>query len=138
IAPLFPDLDSSLDARYDDFLTQLGPAGDPNLFDDQGVTGLHAIERILYADTTPAHVVDGEKALSGYVAAAPPANAQEADAFKNKLCAKLIADAELLESQWSPQKIDIGGAFQGLVSLMNEQREKVTKARKIEAGYTSS
>ena len=31
-----------------------------------------------------------------------------------------------------PAQIDIGGAFQGLVSLMNEQREKVNKASTLE------
>jgi iron uptake system component EfeO len=132
IAPLFPELDGSLDARYDDFLTQLNGKGDANAFDDQGVTGLHAIERILYVDTTPARVVDFEKTIPGYAPAAFPATAEEASDFKDKLCAKLIADAELLESQWTPQKIDIGGAFQGLIALMNEQREKVSKASTFE------
>src|SRR3954451_7918483 len=38
IAPLFPEVDYAVDPRYDDFLSQLGAAGDPDLFDDQGVT----------------------------------------------------------------------------------------------------
>src|SRR5262249_39238012 len=55
LAPLFPDLDASIDARYDDFMAQLGSqGGDADLFDGQGVTGMHAIERIVYADATPA------------------------------------------------------------------------------------
>jgi len=40
----------------------------------------------------------------------------------------LLTDARTLESQWSPAKVDLAGAFGGLVSLMNEQREKVNKA----------
>src|ERR1700704_3012880 len=37
-APIFGDLDVSMDARYDDFLFDLVPDGDDNLFDDKGVT----------------------------------------------------------------------------------------------------
>ena len=33
-----------------------------------------------------------------------------------------------LQDQWKPAKLDIGAAFQGLISLMNEQHEKVNKA----------
>src|SRR5262249_50106938 len=56
-APIFPDLDASLDARYDDFLSMLGDKGDPDPFDDHGVIGMHAIERILWADSIPTAVV---------------------------------------------------------------------------------
>src|SRR5262249_29257539 len=121
---LFPDIDNSLDARYDDFMTQLiGTGGDSNLFDDKGGTGLHAVERILYSSTTPQRVVDFEKTLPGYVAARFPNSAAEASDFKTKLCAKVVADAGELRAQWTPAKIDIAVAFQGLNSLMNEQRE---------------
>jgi iron uptake system component EfeO len=128
IAPLFPEIDYAIDARYDDFLSLLGHEGDAYLFDDQGVTGQHAVERILYSESIPAHVVDFEKALPGYQAAAFPATEQEAADFKNLLCGKLVSDIADLKSQWSPSKIDLGGAFQGLISLMNEQLEKVNKA----------
>jgi iron uptake system component EfeO len=129
VAPIFPDIDASIDARYDDFLSTLTAAGgDSYLFDDQGVTGMHAIERILYFKTTPAEVVTFEKALPGYKAQAYPANDMEAADFKNKLCAKLIADSKTLVDQWKPAKIDLATAFAGLISLMNEQREKVNKA----------
>ena len=129
VAPLFPDVDAAIDARYDDFLAQLASVGgDQDLFDDQGVTGMHAVERILYVDTTPANVVDFEKVLPGYKAAARPATEQEAADFKNKLCARLVADTKTLVDQWTPAKIDIATAYAGLVALMNEQREKVNKA----------
>ena len=128
LAPLFPDLDISIDARYDDFLAQLGPQGDEDLFDDKGVTGMHAVERILYSDVTPQRVVTFEASLPGYVPAAFPATAAQAAELKSKLCGKLVADAEALLSQWTPADIDAAIAFQGLISLMNEQREKVQKA----------
>ena len=128
LAPLFPDIDFSIDARYDDFMTQLAPNGDPYLFDGTGVTGMHAVERILYSDTTPATVVKFESTLPGYVAARFPSTAAEAADFKAELCQKMVADAGELISQWTPANIDVAIAFQGLISLMNEQREKVVKA----------
>lgn len=128
VAPLFPEFDAATDARYDDFLSELGETGDTALFDDQGVTGMHAIERILWADAIAPEVVTFESALPGYVVAAFPATEAEASSFKLKLCARLVADITTLQGQWKPAKLDIGAAFQGLISLMNEQQEKVNKA----------
>ena len=129
LASLFPGIDASLDARYDDFLTQLAAeGGDPNLFDDAGVTGMHAVERIVYSDVIPQHVIDFEASLPGYSPAAFPADAAQAAEMKGKLCAKLILDATTLEDQWTPANIHVAIAYQGLVSLVNEQREKVQKA----------
>jgi iron uptake system component EfeO len=128
-APIYPDIDYSIDSRYDDFLAALGSAGDSYLFDDLGVTGMHAVERILYVKVTPARVVTYEATLPGYVAAAWPATDQEANDFKNRLVQKQIADAQSLHDKWeAATNYDLGAAFQGLVSLMNEQREKVDKA----------
>ena len=64
-----------------------------NLFDDKDVTGMHAIERILFSDSTPDYVVKFEMdALTDdYKAAAFPKTEAEADAFKNKLA----------EARWS-------------------------------------
>ena len=128
LAPLFPDLDASIDARYDDFLTNLGAAGDPNLFDGQGVTGMHAIERIIFSDVEPARVVGFEKALPGYVVAGFPKTEQESIDFRTKLCARLVTDTKALVEQWQPAVIDIAVAFDGVTSLVEEQREKVNKA----------
>ena len=129
LAPLFPDIDTSIDARYDDFLAALaGQNGDAYLFDDKGVIGMHAVERVIYADVIPTRVVTFEKALPGYVAAAMPATEQEAADFKNKLCAKLVADTKTMLGEWTPAKIDVAIAYSGLVSLVEEQREKVVKA----------
>jgi iron uptake system component EfeO len=128
-APIYPDIDYSIDSRYDDFMAALAPAGDSYLFDDAGVTGMHAVERILYVKVTPGSVVTYEATLPGYVAAAWPSTDPEASDFKNKLVQKQIADAQTLETDWEgATNYDLGAAFQGLVSLMNEQQEKVDKA----------
>ncbi|HEU4579691.1 MAG TPA: EfeM/EfeO family lipoprotein [Polyangiaceae bacterium] len=127
LAPLFPDTDAAIDARYEDFLEGV-PGGDQNLFDDEGVTGMHAIERIIFAPKIPASVIEVESSLPGYKAAAWPKSEAEARAFKDELCARLIQDTQDLADQWQPQSIDLDGAFNGLISLMNEQREKVNKA----------
>lgn len=124
-APIFPNLDGSMDARYDDFLVE---GADDNLFDGEGVTGMHAIERILFAQDIRQEVIDFEKTLPGYKAAAYPTNDTEAMAFKTELVQKLIDDSMQLESEWKPAAIDIGAAYQGLVGLMNEQAEKVNLA----------
>jgi iron uptake system component EfeO len=97
------------------------------------VTGMHAIERILYAPETPAHVIEFEASLQGYTAARFPTSEAEAKEFKTSLCAKLIADAKTLKSQWqSASNYDLGAAFQGLIDLVNEQKEKVNKASSSE------
>jgi iron uptake system component EfeO len=128
-APIYPDIDYSIDSRYDDFMAALAPAGDAYLFDDVGVTGMHAVERTLYLKVTPPSVVTFEATLPGYVAAAWPSTDPEASDFKTKLIGKQIADAQTLESDWEgATNYDLGAAFQGLVSLMNEQQEKVDKA----------
>jgi iron uptake system component EfeO len=128
-APIYPDIDYSIDSRYDDFMAALAPTGDSYLFDDMGVTGMHAVERILYVKVTPPSVVTYEATLPGYVVAAWPATDQEASDFKNKLVQKQITDAQTLETDWEgATNYDLGAAFQGLVSLMNEQQEKVDKA----------
>jgi iron uptake system component EfeO len=127
-APIFPDLDFTMDARYDDYLASLGASGDADAFDDEGVTGMHGIERILFAPTVRTEVLDFESTLPGYVAPAWPATDDEAMAFKTKLVEKLITDADMLHDQWQPAAIDIGAAYQGLVGLMNEQKEKVNLA----------
>jgi iron uptake system component EfeO len=129
LAPLFPDLDFSIDARYDDFMTVLGAqGGDHDLFDREGVTGMHAVERVIFADQIPARVITFERSLPGYAPAAFPATAAEAAAFQSQLCERLIEDIEMLEQQWTPANIHVAIAYQGLVLLVQEQREKVRKA----------
>jgi iron uptake system component EfeO len=127
-APLFPDQDFAMDARYDDYLVELGPDGDADLFDAAGATGMHSIERILFAPQVRSEVLAFESTLPGYRAPAFPKTDAEAMKFKTELVAQLIADADDLKAQWVPAAIDIGTAYIGLVGLMNEQREKVNLA----------
>jgi iron uptake system component EfeO len=124
VAPIFPFIDVPIDDRYEGFLATLGATGDQYLFDGTGVTGMHAIERILYVDSTPSRVVQSESVIPGYKAAALPATAQEAADFKAKLCAKALSDGNLLKSQWTQVQFDPSDALAGLTDLMIEQREK--------------
>jgi iron uptake system component EfeO len=130
VAPIFPDTDVAIDERYDGFLAALGPQGDADPFDGQGVTGMHAIERVLYAhDAVPPAVVTFEASLPGYRAAAFPATEAEATELKSGLLAQLVTDTQNLVDQWNAtMNLDVSGAFKGLIDLMNEQQEKVNNA----------
>lgn len=128
ITPMFADLDATMDSRYEDFLLALGPQGDPYLFDANGVIGMHAIERILFASVTRPEVVAFESALPGYKQAAYPATDNEAIAFKTQLVQRMIDDATQLQASWKPEDVDIAAAYQGLVALMIEQQNKVNLA----------
>jgi iron uptake system component EfeO len=125
IAVLFHTLDISTDERYDGFI-ESDP--DDNLFDDEGVTGVHAIERILWSDKIPERVVKFESAIPGYKKAAFPATKEEADAFKNKLCARLVSDVKQMRTEFTPLTLDSASAFRGMIGSMQEQSEKTTKA----------
>jgi len=128
LAPLFPQSDLATDARYDDALATLGNTGDANLFDAEGVTGMHAIERILWADSVPGDVLAFEKALPGYRPAAHPGSEAEARAFKEQLAHKLVTDVISLKAQLAPVELDIAFVFRGLIDLTREQLEKVDRA----------
>jgi iron uptake system component EfeO len=126
IAVLFPELDVATDERYDGFLTELGP--DDNLFDDQGVTGIHAVERILWSDAPRAEVVAFEKEIKGYKVAAFPANMAEAGDFKSKLCNRLVVDSTKMRDQFKPLALEPATAYRGVIGSMEEQLEKITLA----------
>ena len=128
LAPLFPQSDLATDARYDDALAKLGSDGDPNPFDGQGVVGMHAIERILWADRIPPEVLAFEKGLPGYRPAAAPSTEIEARAFKEQLAHQLSVDAAALKAQLDPLELDIAFVFRGLIDLTREQLEKVDRA----------
>ena len=125
IAVLFSGLDVSTDARYDDFIST---TPDDNLFDDQGATGIHAIERILYSDVIPARVKTFEMGLMYYKPAAFPSNMQEASDFKTKLCARLVTDVKTMQTDFAPLALDPAAAYRGVIGSMNEQVEKANKA----------
>jgi iron uptake system component EfeO len=126
IAVLFPDLDYSTDARYEDFLAEEGP--DLALFDDQGVTGVHGIERVLWSDTIPAEVVAFEEALDGYAPAAFPATKADATSFRDGLCERLVTDTATMDTDFEPLALDSAAAFRGVIGSMEEQLEKVNLA----------
>lgn len=125
IAILFPELDLSTDDRYDGFIAT-GP--DDDLFDDEGVTGIHAAERILWADSTPQRVVEFEKGLPYYQPAAFPANENQAREFKEKLLVRLVADVKTMKTQFGPLALDTASAFRGVIGSMKEQVEKANRA----------
>ena len=125
IAVLFPDLDVSTDARYDAFI-EVSP--DNNLFDDTGVTGAHAIERVLWSDAMPSSVLAFESALPGYKEAAFPMTEAEASDFKNKLCARFVADTKAIRDGFGPLALDASAAYRGVIGSMAEQVEKINKA----------
>lgn len=128
LAPIFPESDTATDFRYDDFLGVIGSAGDSRPFDDQGVIGMHAIERILWSRSMPKDALAFEQALPGYRPAAFPASSAEAREFKDKLAARLVSDVRKLEAELAPLELDIAFAFRGLIDLTAEQLEKVDRA----------
>lgn len=122
IATLFAQIDRSVDGRYDAFV-QL--EADDDLFDGEGVTGMHAVERILWADAHPAETVRFESALSGYVPARFPASDAEARAFRDGLLARLVSDCEQMQRELGPLALDPAAAFRGVMGSIEEQVEKV-------------
>ena len=128
LAPLFPQSDLATDARYDEVLGKLGNDGDPDSFDDRGVIGMHAIERILWAEQIPAEVLAFEQALPGYRPARAPRTEAEARAFKEQLAHQLSVDVAALKAQLDPLELDVAFVFRGLIDLTREQLEKVDRA----------
>jgi iron uptake system component EfeO len=125
LAIVYPDLDVSVDARYDYFIAT---APDDDLFDDMGVTGMHAVERILWSDSIPPRVVMFESALPGYQAAAFPTTETQAAEFRDKLCARLVTDITSMRDQWKSYELDAPTAYHGVLGSMKEQVEKVRNA----------
>jgi iron uptake system component EfeO len=125
IAVLFPDLDAATDERYDGFIAE---GADDNLFDGEGVTGVHAIERILWAGEHPAPVVAFESGLTGYTEAATPATEAEAAAFKDELLQRLVDDTAKMRDDFASLQLDEATAYRGLIGSMAEQVEKVLLA----------
>jgi iron uptake system component EfeO len=129
IAILFSGLDVSTDERYDAFIED---EADDDLFDGEGVTGMHAIERILWAGDHPSTVIKFESALPGYKEAAFPATKEEATEFKTKLAQQLVDDTKDMLGQFQGRTLDASTAFWGVIGSMNEQLEKVTLATTAE------
>jgi hypothetical protein len=123
LAPVFPDIDAAIDARYEDFIES---GADTDLFDDQGVTGMHAIERILFANAMPSAVVTVEESLPGYVPAAWPATAEEAAEFKNKLKLGSVSLSEALnDSSATVGKLKVVSLLESLPGVGKVKARKV-------------
>jgi len=126
IAVLFPDYDVSTDERYEGFLAANGP--DDDLFDGMGVTGIHAIERILWAGHAPADVVAFESMLDGYVAASFPSDLTQAIELRDGLATRLCTDLQAVQSMFAPLALDTAAAFRGVIGSLGEQIEKIELA----------
>jgi iron uptake system component EfeO len=122
---LFPHIDFTLDGRYDWYLDR---SIDDDLYDGNGATGMHAVERILWADAHPAEVVAFESALIGYVPAAFPSDAESARRFREDLCGRLVTDARRLRDEFAPVALDDQAAYRGVIGSVEEQLEKITLA----------
>ena len=128
VAPMFTDIDDAIDSRYEELLAALNGAGDPDPFDGQGMIGMHAIERILYAPG-PADVAMHEADLMmGSKPATWPTSDDQAAEFKNGLCQRLVTDTQSLLEQWKTKTIDLSAVFTGLTALVSSQAEKVALA----------
>jgi iron uptake system component EfeO len=137
VAPLFPAVDDSMDARYEDMVA--GGVRDAAPFDAEGATGMHAIERILFVPN-PGSVVTYESTLPGYWPAAWPSTDQDAAQLKGGLFQRFVDDSKWLGEQWKPLPIDLKVVFMGLTGLIASQAEKVSLAavHQEESRYSST
>ncbi len=125
IAVLFPEIDRYTDERYDAFL---GEGTDTDLFDGEGVTGVHAVERILFSDVTPPQVIAFESKLAGYVQARFPKTEAEARGFRDDLLGRLVSDVTKMRDDFAPLELDLAAALYGVMGSMTEQVEKMNRA----------
>lgn len=126
IAVLFPDLDVSTDERYDGFIAT---TPDGNLFDDQVVTGVHGVERIVWSDSIPDYVTAFESKLEYYEPASFPTDETSADEFQTLLSQRLADDLAEMGASFEPLALDAAAAYDGVVGSMLEQVEKVSLAQ---------
>jgi iron uptake system component EfeO len=125
IAVLFPQIDETIDQRYDFFIA-LEP--DPDPFDGEIATGMHSIERILWAGEHPPEVTAFESSLANYSPARMPETESEARTFESGISARLVDDVVTMRDQFEPVALDPAAAYRGVVGSMGEQLEKVTLA----------
>lgn len=125
IAVLFPQYDASLDERYDGFIAD---GADANPFDAMGVTGVHGVERILWAGEHPPQVVAFEESLVGYGEARTPATEEEARNFRDALVGLILSDLRAMQADFAPAALDAASAFRGVIASMAEQLEKTNFA----------
>jgi iron uptake system component EfeO len=128
VVALFPGTEVTLDARYEQLVTSFESAGDSYSFDARGFTGMHAIERVLFAPLVRAEVLAFESTLPGYRPPQYPATDDDAISFKTVLVQRLIDDIDGVRRRWEPAAIDVGVVYQGLMDTLTEQRDKVSLA----------
>ncbi len=126
IAVLFPNLDAATDERYDGFLAE---GADADLFDAEGVIGVHALERIVWAGRHPDWVVAFEENLPGYAPAAFPATDVDATRLRTSLAQRLVDDTRTMRDSFAPLALDTPAAFRGVIGSMAEQYEKCLLAQ---------
>lgn len=122
VAILFPEIDQRVDGRYE-HAVELSP--DPDPFDGRGFTGMHAVERVLWADSISPETRRFEEALRGYVPPRAPSTDAEAARFRDGLCARLVADVGTMRAQLGPLALDHQTAWRGVQGSIEEQVEKV-------------
>jgi iron uptake system component EfeO len=128
VVALFPDTDVTLDGRYEELVVSFEAAGDSYSFDARGFTGMHAIERVLFAPLVRSEVLALESKLPGYRPPSYPETDDDAISFKTVLVEQLIDDIEALRRRWEPAAIDIGAVYGGLMGTLTEQKDKVSLA----------
>ena len=125
VGMLFPHLDVAIDERYEHFVA-LRPDRDP--FDADGITGMHGVERILWADAITPEVETFERTLQHFDPARTPGDAAEATRFREEVLRTLEEDCARLEREFRPLALDPAAAFRGLLGSIEEQQEKVALA----------
>ncbi len=126
---LSPELHRRLDTDYDDLIAG---SADTFAFDEHGVAGLQAVERILWSDVIPAHVIDHEAPLEHYFAADFPRTEHEAEELKNELLAHLSTDARTLRDGFRAAPIDASTAYSTTTRSLQEQLGQLEEAGKGE------
>jgi iron uptake system component EfeO len=133
-----PERALDLDARYEQAL-EAGP--DPDPFDQRGFIGLHALERVLWAERVPAAVLAYEGTLEGALAPAFPASKDEATRFRDELCARAVEDTGAVEGEVEALSLDALEAYaivdrlaDGQIDMLSEAGEQREASRY--AGFT--
>jgi iron uptake system component EfeO len=122
IAILFPQTDADVDGRYEHVAER---STDAEPLDDRGFVGMHAIERVLWAETPRPDVIAFERALPGYVPARPLSSEGDVRSFRDGLCARLVRDLAAMEAALAPVALDPQTAWRGIQGSIEEQAEKV-------------
>ncbi len=131
VGELFPEQIPGLDRRWDVQLTDLGVDPDFMPFDERGVTGLHAIERILWSDQISSAVSSYEMTRLGYRTPRFPGTAEEADAFVASLAGAVAQVGLEVNQQFSRLTPDAALGAAGISRLL------ANSFLKVDLGYVA-